>query len=589
MGVVLVCAEYNYLLRVEEQNLFLNTPLFFQQCMVVPGGFLSWAGAFLTQLLYHPTLGVSVLCLLWALLVFLVHRTFHVSSRWMSVALIPVAMLLLADVFLGYWIYYLKLRGFFFVGTLGTLSAVALTLVYRVLPRWCRTVFLVAAIVCCYPLMGFYALLAALLMAVVGWHLSDYGKWRSTADTLVALLTAAAVPLLCYRFCYHQTPLVNVYWTALPIFRFRQESFSAYHIPTLVIVLTLTLLAFCYRVKRAETPGAMAWPNWLIAIVLAVVLALFWYKDGNFHREIAMRRMVDQLDWDGVLRLAGETKEEPTRDIWMMKNIALTRKGTIGEEMYRYPNGAQPAKSPFTPSLVHWDGKMLYYHYGIPNYCYRWCMEDGVEYGWSVEKLKLMAKCSLVNGEMEAAQKYISTLKKTLFHRRWAMRYEEYIHNPRLVVEDEEMLPILHLRSEENYLSGDEAQTERFLIEHLAGTESQDPMLQEQALIAAMLVRDPNLFWLRFYQYTELHKSERVPTLYQQAACLYGGMSSTVDASKMPFDKEVVESCRAFMEDFKSYRDQGMALESIKPFMRQRFENTYYFDYFFNHYQEVAY
>ncbi len=589
MGVVLVCAEYNYLLRVEEQNLFLNTPLFFQQCMVVPGGFLSWAGAFLTQLLYHPTLGVSVLCLLWALLVFLVHRTFHVSSRWMSVALIPVAMLLLADVFLGYWIYYLKLRGFFFVGTLGTLSAVALTLVYRVLPRWCRTVFLVAAIVCCYPLMGFYALLAALLMAVVGWHLSDYGKWRSTVDTLVALLTAAVVPLLCYRFCYHQTPMVNVYWTALPIFRFRQESFPAYHIPTLVIVLTLTLLAFCYRVKRAETPGAMAWPNWLITIVLAAVLALFWYKDGNFHREIAMRRMVDQLDWDGVLRLAGETKEEPTRDIWMMKNIALTRKGTIGEEMYRYPNGAQPAKSPFTPSLVHWDGKMLYYHYGIPNYCYRWCMEDGVEYGWSVEKLKLMAKCSLVNGEMEAAQKYISTLKKTLFHRRWALRYEEYIHNPRLVVEDEEMLPILHLRSEENYLSGDEAQTERFLIEHLAGTESQDPMLQEQALIAAMLVRDPNLFWLRFYQYTELHKSERVPTLYQQAACLYGGMSSTVDASKMPFDKKVVESCRAFMDDFKSYRDQGMALESIKPFMRQRFENTYYFDYFFNHYQEVAY
>ena len=592
MGVVLLCSESDYLARVEEQNLFLNTPLFFRQCMVVSGGFLSWAGAFLTQLLYKPAMGVAVLCLLWAVLVFLLQRTFRIPSRWMAVVLIPVTMLLLANVTLGYWIYYLKLRGFFFAATLGTLGAVALTWAYRVLPRGCRTLFILLTVAGGYPLMGFYALLAAFLMAMVGWRLEQGGKVWATVDTLVALAAIAAVPLLCYRLWYHETPLVNVYWTALPIFHFKQEAFPAYDIPYIVIVLSLIAMAIGYKGRRAaaETTQTMSlWVNRLLLPVLAAVLAVFWYKDGNFHSEIAMRRMVDHLDWDGVLQVAKTSAGEPTRDMWMMKNLALTRKGTIGEEMYNYRNGAQAAKAPFAVSLVHWDGKMLYYHYGIPNYCYRWCMEDGVEYGWRVEHLKLMAKCSLVNGELEAAQKYISLLKKTLFHRQWALHYEEYIHNPRLIIEDEEMQTILHMRSEENYLSGDMAQTERFLIEHLAGTESQDPFLQEQALIAAMLVRDPNLFWLRFYQFTELHKGERVPTLYQQAACLFGGMSSQVDASRMPFDKEVVESCKAFMEDFKAHRDRGLELDQIKPLMKDRFQNTYYFDYFFNHYQEEAY
>ena len=43
------------------------------------------------------------------------------------------------------------------------------------------------------------------------------------------------------------------------------------------------------------------------------------------------------------------------------------------------------------------------------------------------------------------------------------------------------------------------------------------------------------------------------------------------------------------MDDFKRYRDQGMDLDHIKPLMKDRFDNTYYFDFFFNHYQEKVY
>lgn len=589
LGAILLLAEYNYLSRVEEQNLFLHTPLFFRQCMVASGGLLSWAAAFLTQLLYEPALGVAALCLLWCLLAGLIKHAFRIPDAWMAAVLIPVAMLLLADVSLGYWIYYLKLRGFFFVATVGLLLAVALTFAYRLLPRGLRTLFVPLSVACCYPLAGFYALLAAVLMAIVSWRLHGQRWAWALADTVLALLAVAVVPLACYRMCYHQTPLVNIYTTALPIFRLRQESFLTYYLPYLVMVAALVAMALAFRPQRSDKVWSRAWVQPAILAGMGIVLAVFWYKDGNFHREIEMRRMADRLDWEGVLRVARETTDEPTRDMWMMKNLALTRLGRLGDEMYDYPNGARPAEAPFNTRLVQWDGKMLYFNYGIPNYCYRWCMEDGVEYGWRVDQLKWMAKCSLVNGEMAAAQKYLSLLKKTLFHQKWARHYEEYVHNPRLIAEDAEMLPVLHMRSHENYLSGDNAAIERFLIEHFAGTESDDPILQEQALVAAMQLRNPQLFWLRFYQYTQLHQDAKVPVIYQQAACLFGGLDDRVDASKMPFDLSVKDGCRAFMDAFKQYREQGMELDRIKPLMEGQFGNTYYFDYFFNHYQEGIY
>ena len=597
MGVVLTWTEYDYLARVEEQNLFLHTPLFFNQCMVVPGGLLSWAGTFFTQLLHHPASGVAVLCLLWALLVFLIGQTFHIPARWMCATLIPVTMLLLGNVDLGYWIYYLKLRGYFFMPTLGIIVVLVATWVYRSLSRRFRTAFLLLTVVCLYPLMGFYGLLAAILMVLVGSRLKGYGKaW--VFDAVVALLAIAAVPLLCYRHIYHQTPLANIYWAALPIFRLRMESFPTYHIPFAVTVATLIVMAVCYRQEREQPPTSSdstyagkktLWQQGLLIVVLAAVLAVFWYKDGNFHREIAMRHLVDRSDWEGVLKIAKNTPDEPTRDMWLMKNLALTRTGRIGEEMFNYRNGAKAANAPFPTRLVHWDGKMLYFQYGIPNYCFRWCMEDGVEYGWRVEQLKLMVKCLLVNREMDAAQKYISLLKKTLFHRKWALKYEQYIHNPRLVMEDEELLPILHLSSDENYLSGDEAMAERFLLDHFAGSESKDPLLQEQALLAAMQMHDPQLFWIRFHAYTENLMTERLPLIYQQAACLFGEMDSKVDVDKMSLDKAVVEGCHAFMETYKQYSKQGMTAKYIKPLMRPQYETTYYFDFFFNHYHETCY
>ena len=583
IAVTLVFCESDFLYRVQEQSLFLNTFLFFRQCMVASGGFLSWAGAWFTQFFFYPALGASLLCILWALLVLLLMGAFRIPARWVVLTLIPVSMLLLSDVTLGYWIFYLKLRGYFYVATLGTIVAVALVWCYRLLSSYhlLSLFFIPVSVICCYPLLGFYALLAAVLMAILAWRIEGVNRRRAFFCTVLAIVSVLAVPQVYYEWFYHETPPESIYFTALPSFFVQGKPYPAYYIPYVILVLSLILMAACYRRPQMKGDGGLFHGRiFLIAqtallTVLVGVVFFFWYHDDNFHRELRMSQAISQQDWERALSLSAETSGEPTRAICLMRNLSLFRLGRQGSEMYRYPNGSARSAAPFPVHIVQTEGKMLYLNCGITNFCYRWCIEDGVEYGWSVSILKNLIKCSLLNGEFKAAQKYISILKKTKFHRQWCARYEEYVRNPRLMADDKEFQPILPLlAADTDYLTSDNADIEQFLLNHFASSDSRNPVYQELALLAALQLKNNHLFWPQFYQYTNLHPDSQVPRHYQEAACLFGRLSHEVDTSHMPFDAEVVRRC----DEFLAARDQHRG----RDYLREHFGDTYYYDYYYN-------
>ena len=51
---VLLWLENDFLWKLQEQNLFLDTSLFFKERMVVPGGLLSWLVTYLSQFFFYP-------------------------------------------------------------------------------------------------------------------------------------------------------------------------------------------------------------------------------------------------------------------------------------------------------------------------------------------------------------------------------------------------------------------------------------------------------------------------------------------------------------------------------------------------------
>ena len=584
-AVALLTRESEYLWKVQELNLHLDTPLFFKQQMVVAGGLLTWLGTWFTEFLYHPWLGVLMLCAMWALLMWLVKRTFKVPSKWGAVVLIPVALLLIADVSVGYWVYYLKLRGFFFAATIGSIVACTAVWIFRCLPSgpFIRPAYVVLSTALLYPFIGFYGLMAAIVMGTLAWQLKEKKESHRFINTAMAGVSAVVVPLVFYRLVFYQTAESNIYWTGLPLFRIN-EQYQSYYIPYYLLAAFFVAMALCYRPEWQKAPqqrrSGWFWMGGQIAFALMLLFAVgcSWYTDHNFHKELRMQRCMEQEDWQGMLSEAAQLDDEPTRAIVMMKNLALSRLGRQGDEMYHYRTGAKASNTPIPVHMTQIVGRAIYYNYGQLNFCYRWCLEDGVEMGWRAEYLRYLTRCSLLNGEWQVARKYIGILKHTRYHRQWAEEQERFIDNEEALRADAAYGPIFHMMGYDDQLASDNALVEYYLMKNIAWMNSDDPIMQEQILLAALWMKDIQMFWPRFFQYASMHPGKHMPRHYQEAAYLYGHLEHNVDISRMPFDKEVVDSYNEFMA--LAQRCQGMSEEKMRDVFYPRFGKTFYYEYF---------
>ena len=590
---MLLSYEYHVLWKIQEQSLFLDTPLFFRQQMVVPGGLLTYMGCFLTQLLYYPVLGVVVLCLMWGLLMWMMQRTFKVSQRWAPLLIVPVAMLLAANVQMGYWIYPIKLKGWYFDATVGVMVIVALLWLFRILSAhriWRRGLLVMTTIVG-YPLFGTYALAATVLMALWCWRL-DKDRWQALADSLLGLLTVAAIPLMYYQYVYYQTNMVNLWWTALPIFKIIETN-QEYYVPYALLGACLLILTIgkwdrepikpikSTKTKKSPKPQKPKL-SWQTVIVVGVLVATvygvweMWMKDENFHREAAMMHYAEETRWEEVLEEAAQQQDIPTRSIVMMRNLALSRLGRQGSEMYQYVNGSKKPASPFAPPSSMIVGDMIYYNYGLMNDCHHMCIEAGVEFGWRVQHLKYLARCGLMAGETNVMYKYTEMLKHTLFHSQWAEHLETLLQ-PELRKKDKETGPVTHMMHYPDAVGADNGYAERYLMNHLAVMDSDDPYFQEQCLLATLWTKDSNLFWPRFAKYLSQHQGEPIPRYYMEAAYLY-----SVLLKNAPFQIPVDEGTkRTYQElDKQLQRFDDRDLDEVRKALYPLYGDTYFFEYF---------
>lgn len=573
--------EQHTLWKVQEFNLFLYTPLYFKQQMVVAGGMLTYWGTYFTQYFYHPWTGTLLLCGWWLLLMWVTKRAFRIPDKWAILMLIPVALLLLTDVDQGYWIYKLKLRGHFFLTTIATTAVAALLWGYRCLPSkyWLRTTAIVVTATLGYPLLGIYGLAAALLMGIWSWRLDS--RTKGMVNTAVAVLCVVAIPLICYRYVYYETNFDNIWYAALPLF-FISEEYPQYYTPYYLLALFYLALVIGYGMKPVKLAGKRwLWIPSQVCIAVALVWSVqhFWYKDENFHHETLMQHCVEQQDWNGVLAEAALQQDVPTRAVIMMRNLALSRLGRIGNDIYNYPGGSRKSEAPFYMSMAQVIGKFIYYHYGLLNHCHRMCMEEGVEYGWRAEHFKYMTRCALLDGEDQVARKYINLLKQTLYFREWAEQQEKLIGKKREeLASHPEYGFITHMMHYENMLGSDQGSPEKFLMSILTQNYSKDPVFQEQSLVASLWMKDIVLFWRHFFNYARSHTDEPMPRIYQEAAYLYGHLENQVDISRMPFDKNVKESYDAMME--YGQKNNISSEEQLRKLMHLRFGHTFYYEYF---------
>jgi hypothetical protein len=606
----LLAKESEFLYRVSELNLFLPNEVFFHQYMVLPGGMMSYMGAFLTQFCYYPWLGTTVLALTWIALILLTRKAFRISNRWSILLLIPVALLLAAQMQQGYSIYNEKLKGYFFANTCGIMFALSTVWCYRNMTHryGARLIVMLMTSAVGYPLFGAYALLGTLWMALWNWTERSTNRVSMVArkmpdgkeiyekkevrestkgkimDTVMAVLIVLVVPVAWYQ-CYSQTGLAFIYMAGLPNFHINGASITCYRMPFFALFLFPVIPFLIHFFTKADDNGQdvklkFSYYLWQLIFIGCIIGGLYacWYKDGNFHKELAMNHCIENCDWEGVLNIARDETDTPTRLMVQNKNLALFRLGRAGDEMYNYLDGGQRSNAPFEVRMMQVGGKELYFHYGKLNFCYRWCMEDGVEYGWKVDYIKFLAKTSLLSGEYKLARRYLNTLKETWFFRDWAVQQEKFLQHPSLLKTDKEYGPVTHMLDYKDQLDGDNALVEMYLLASFAHSDGNDPLYQEATLIAALNMKDIALFWPRFNKYAIFHVGHPMPIHYQEAAYLYGHLEHKVDISRMPFDKQVVQRYNDFIAF--SQQCQGMTTEQMAKAFYPMFGNTFYYFYF---------
>ena len=604
MGWLILRTESDVLYRSQELSLWLPSRYFFHISNFYPGGMLTWAAAFMTQFFFHPWLGVLLLIITWAAIMALLCWLFRLQGPWRVLTLLVPLALMACLVQTGYWIYYMKLQGHPWVPTLGVLFAVMAGCIYRLIPdRRLRLVWLAIYGILGYPAMGAWSILGIGLMMVPKKLRMDHIE---TAAVALGLVLIMIVPPIMVRQFYGQVQVDSAYLAAMPSFQYGQVDCGQYRWSYYALAFAFAIIAIVSRDQvAAKLKPALAWPIVAILLVLGCIgVNLRWERDTNFRKEVVMTNAIHRLDWEEVLRtmLRQDMGEQmpPTRAMVMMKNLALFRLGRIGDEMFRYPEGAEQQHAPWTIRLTQVGGKMLYYHYGKEGFCYRWCMEDGVEFGWSVDVLKYMAKTSLITHDWKVAKKYIDMLSQTIYHRDWAKKYAAYVEHPELMAEDEEMKPIIPMAEFTDRLDGDNTLVELYLLKTFSSGHGADPGYQEMTLVCSLIMKDIDLFWPRFRQYLDMHQHEpgfRVPRYYQEAAYLYSmlepqresalwpSLTNAEVLAKLPFDESVKQTYSNFM----TFNAQcgSMTDEQKKVAFLPQYGDTFYYFYFLRRNQKT--
>lgn len=615
---ILVFREQFYLKKVENLSLFLFDWQFILNSFKTPGGFLGLAGSFLTQFLHMPWLGA----LLWVSLLFVAYRysvrALRIPDSLTPLALIPIALLIIGNMSLGYGIFIMREQDHFFAPVLGYMvSLVPVALIGRFKSVPGRAAFLAVWITAGYILTGIFAPAGA-LAAVLGCFADRNSSRRESLTALVlTIVLIIMVPIVIYP-AYTTYRMADSWHMGLPAIS--DESWShAMRAPFQLALLCQIILAVITPHLKLKELTSVKETAIQSAIYLAVIVITcgFWFRDENFHTELAMSDAVDRLDWQSVTDIyaqaanshiksdakayasrtdrissAGSDDEiadivdrysarffEPTRTMVMYRDLALFKTDRALDEAFTMKDGGRPQKSRTQISMAYQSGKQLYLHYGLVNMCYRWCMEDIIEHGWNYSTLRYMTMYAATTGEESLADKHLSKLSKTLFYRKWAGSQKGILSDRSQLAQTAPYDRILPMLCFEDRMSNDMGKPELHIISHFSGRQPDNatPEYDRAALLFAMRAQDISKFWERLYYYISSNKVRNLPVPVQQAALLYSSLEK--DGMELPYDKSVKDSYDAFTKYVSSHPIRTM--EEAKYPYSQKFGKSFYYYYYF--------
>ncbi|MDE6341667.1 MAG: hypothetical protein K2K93_05065 [Muribaculaceae bacterium] len=442
----------SYMLRwYDYMSLFESTRFFFKQMLCFPGGLMRYFGAWLTQLMYYPWLGSTVLIAIWLLTARLTAKAFRLSREAFPLAfVVPMAMLVSIVQIDEAWLS-MKSVGYLYSNSLSFLFVVADVCLYRAVEKIRPLAFVIVLLTAVlYIFAGFYALLASFIGCI--FLIADSVRNRcypALVYPAVALSVIFVLPELYYRY-YGPTTVDNEYLLikGLPDFIF--ESFDVYlWMPFAVAIGFMLILAVAVAFLRIPSSRPVLWVSTSVLIICGIWSLVADRKNEQLRATVVMLHHLENNNWEGITMVMSRIKEPPNYTMRVLNNFAVVNLGGKAASLNDIePINADPRHNEgfLLTALLHIP---INYYNGDFNVSYRWAMEHCVQYGKRVFLLKYLVKNSLLNGDIKLAKRYNDILLGTLFYKKWAEEMNRYIEDPSLIESNIEFRSILELNQPE--------------------------------------------------------------------------------------------------------------------------------------------
>ena len=556
-----------YLLYINQEVLYtahdrsefvFGTP-FFHTLMSKPFGLMRYVGAWLTQLFCEPVVGAGVLVAIWILIFFVGTKAFRLQGSASALMLLPVACLLTSVVDLGYWIYISTIRGYWFSQSVGYLLMLLLLWTARSTPRkWHLVWYLVGF--CVYPLLGWFALLFILCLALV-----EKPTWRECLGVVLLFFTAS----IWHTQYYSNLRFDDVVLAGLPRFETPSDASPQLSIPFWVLGTVSVLIPVCGKyLSKSFVPI-------LCAVAGIIFTWSFMFQDKNYINEMRMVRYAFDDNWKEVLHIAEENKEL-TSTMVFLKNLALMNatpqsgqgvgnKNALLDRSYKLGNDAVDINNPDTLHVTLLDiaSPLVYYNYGMINEAIRLSFENAIQAGFSPFYLKMLSRCALAKGDKQLVERYTTILHHRPFYGDW-----QPAPVTAKIMELQKCYP--------DEITGVE-NSDSYIVNSISyWYESDSKVASEQALFYAMMRCDSRRFWPALRKYVKLHMEEEFPLHAMEAYILYMDKAPEEKRMMLPVEQSVYERYKQFWATLERKAKPGMAIETIGEEMRKDFGDTYW-------------
>ena len=563
-GIVLYgffALKYPYHLHFQEQyQLFESTWDYFAAVAAVPGGFADWLGRFLTQFCYYAPAGAAILS---GLLCAVQLLTWAVCRR-RTLAVYALSFLP-AAVLAAFYCDESALMG----GAVALALALGAAALCLRIPHYrLRSIVEALLIPVLYLSCGPVALVFVLIALIDAFVREGLRAWPAAAAFLAL---AVLCPLVSARlFPYPLTRLA----TGVHYYRLHNLLPGLLWISAICAVLVAAFSCLPVKERPANrqllTGVGLFLPVAALGTVL-VVRAADWEKEEWMRYDFMVRMGM----WNRIMMQA-DRKNPGNPTTVSCLNLALAKSGRMGDHQFDYfqngPDGLLPEFiRAFTGPVSTGE---IYWHLGMVNTAQRFAFEaqEAIpDFQKSARCYRRLAETNLVNGDLDVARKYLSTLENALFYRRWARETRTLLDEGRIFEERPELARAKDLRlKEHDFLFSD---TEMDSMLGLLFVENPDNALALEYLLSwCLLKKDLD----RFAEVIPLLKAPQMPKSYQEALLLRWVLTHTGFEGLPPYLSPAhVQRISQFIGDARA--------DAPEETMRRKYGDTYWFYYYYRY------